>query len=97
MFLLTLPVSTAWSADSRWYLGGGIGITSFSLDSSISGSAPDIDSEESGLQLFAGAKIGSHWAVETGFIYFGEAQGFDTALGQGHGIVLGRQMIDQYL
>jgi hypothetical protein len=79
LLLLALPASKAWSADSRWYLGGGIGITNFSLDSSISAIAPDLDSQESGLQLFAGGKVGSHWALETGFIYFGEAQGFDTA------------------
>ena len=79
LLLITLPANTSWAADSRWYLGGGIGITNFSLDSSISGAAPDIDSKESGLQLFAGAKIGSHWAIETGFVYFGEAQGFDNA------------------
>jgi hypothetical protein len=73
---MLISANPAW-ADSRWYLGGGIGITRFSFGSSVSAAAPDIDSNESGYQAFFGGKLGTHWALEAGYVEFGEAQGFN--------------------
>jgi hypothetical protein len=79
LVLLSLYAATSY-ADTPWYVGGGVGLTKLSQDNYptlLDGSPAntmDFDDNGNSIQLFAGFEIDSRWAVEGGYIDFGDAK-----------------------
>ena len=63
-------------ADTQFYVGGGLGLTKFEQgDGDITGNADvKFDDDDTGITLFAGYEITERWAVEGGYIDFGDAR-----------------------
>lgn len=81
LVLMSLMATTAM-ARSPWYVGGGVGVTNYQQGSAINDIDPDaakfdIDSWANGYQLFGGYQLGEQWAIEAGYINFGETSDFD--------------------
>ena len=71
--LLSLCAATSY-ADTPWYVGGGLGLTNISQDSERPNTNNlDFDETGNGIQLFVGYELDSRWAVEAGYIDFGDA------------------------
>ncbi len=70
--------ATTGMARTPWYVGAGYGLTNYELGPAINppGSV-EIDGWESGFQLFAGYQLNESWAIEAGYIDFGESRDYD--------------------
>ena len=75
IILVVLSLFAANSfADTPWYVGGGLGLTKISQDGVRPNTVNlDFDDNSGGIQLFAGYELDSRWAVEGGYIDFGDA------------------------
>lgn len=79
LVLMSLTATTVM-AKSPWYVGGGVGMTLYTNDSGldeITEDAVDVDSWEGGFQLLGGYQLGTKWAIEAGYIDFGQTKDFD--------------------
>jgi hypothetical protein len=73
LVVLSLFAATSF-ADTPWYVGGGLGLTKISQDKPRPNTTGlDFDDNDGGIQLFAGYELDSRWAVEAGYIDFGDA------------------------
>ena len=73
LVVLSLFAATSF-ADTPWYVGGGLGLTNISQDKPRPNTTGlDFDDDDGGIQLFAGYELDSRWAVEGGYIDFGDA------------------------
>ena len=78
--LTSLLATSAW-ADSSFYVGGGFGVTRIAQDQTLFDTDQpgvvveglNFDKDETGYQLFGGYEISPRWAVELGYIDFGDA------------------------
>jgi len=79
LILIMLVLSAKISfAETPWYAGAGIGMTNYQLGSAITPEGDvDIDSWETGFQLFGGYQFNEQWAIEGGYIDFGKAEDYD--------------------
>ena len=80
IILIMLSLSaTAALADTPWYVGGGLGLTDLNQDVDVDPPADNVtvsnnfDEFADGYQLFGGYEITPRWAVEAGYVDFGEA------------------------
>jgi hypothetical protein len=74
LVLLSLYAATSY-ADTPWYVGGGVGLTKLSQDLDIPNSTGIyFDDNGNSIQLFVGFEIDSRWAVEGGYIDFGDSK-----------------------
>ena len=77
LVLMSLMATTA-VARSPWYVGGGVGATRYDVNVDFPDDVNlDLDSWEGGFQLFGGYQLGPQWAIEAGYIDFGETKDFD--------------------
>lgn len=78
LIAMTLGTATAY-ADTPYYVGGGLGYTEISQDLDLQPVGDgfnvdnDFDDYSTGFTLFAGYEITPRWAVEAGYIDFGDA------------------------
>jgi hypothetical protein len=80
VILTSLLATQAMADDSPWYVGGGLGMTSYQQGSSVDdipGANIEFDSMETSYQLFGGYQLADQWGIEAGYIDFGEAEDFD--------------------
>lgn len=82
---LTSLLATSALADTPFYVGGGLGYSKIAQDQDLAGfddaqaggleiSNLNFDDDDTGLSLFAGYEITERWAVEAGYIDFGDAK-----------------------
>ena len=75
VILLCLSLgATQVLADTPFYAGVGGGITTIRQDVAPNFSTPNINERSTGYQLFGGWEINSRWALELGYIDFGEVE-----------------------
>ena len=76
MALLSAKISFA---ETPWYVGAGFGMTNYQGDSinNVPAASIDVDGWESSYSLFGGYQFNESWAVEAGYVDFGETEDFD--------------------
>ncbi len=76
ILVITTLTATNALADTQFYVGGGLGLTKLEQgDSGITGNADvKFDDDDTGISLFAGYEITERWAVEGGYVDFGDAR-----------------------
>ena len=78
LILMSLGATGA-IAENAWYAGVGAGMTNLRTGSNLDADVGDIDTWKAGFQLFGGYKLGEQWALEFGYLDFGE--GSETTAG----------------
>ena len=78
LILMSLGATGA-IAENAWYAGAGAGMTNLRTGSNLDADVGDIDTWKAGFQLFGGYKLGEQWALEFGYLDFGE--GSETTAG----------------
>jgi hypothetical protein len=74
LLILIALVATPAMAKTPWYAGAGVGATNYRGGSNF---APyDMDEWKAGFDLFGGYQLNEKWAVEVGYIDFGEGEGY---------------------
>lgn len=81
ILIVTLLGAKISFAASPWYAGAGFGMTNYKGDSlnDVPMATIDVDGWETGFSLFGGYQFNERWAVEAGYIDFGEIEDFDPA------------------
>jgi OOP family OmpA-OmpF porin len=76
MMVLSAKISFA---ETPWYVGAGIGTTNYQGDSvnDVPQANIDIDGWQTSWSLFGGYQFNEKWAVEAGYIDFGETDDYD--------------------
>jgi opacity protein-like surface antigen len=72
LLILMSLCATGAIAENAWYAGVGAGMTNLRNGSNLDADVGDIDTWKAGFQLFGGYKLGEQWAVEFGYLDFGE-------------------------
>jgi len=80
VILASLATTQAIASETPWYVGGGLGMTSYQQGSTvddIQDASIEFDSMETSYQLFGGYQLTERWGIEAGYINFGETEDFD--------------------
>lgn len=80
VILASLVTTQAMAGETPWYVGGGLGMTSYQQGSTVDDIQQaniEFDSMESGYQLFGGYQLNDRWGIEAGYIDFGETDDLD--------------------
>jgi Outer membrane protein beta-barrel domain len=80
VILASLVTTQVMAGETPWYVGGGVGMTSYQQGSTvddIQDASIEFDSMETGYQLFGGYQLNERWGIEAGYINFGETEDFD--------------------
>ncbi len=72
LLILMSLCATGAMAENAWYAGVGAGMSNLRSGSNLNADVGDIDTWKAGFQLFGGYKLGEQWAVEFGYLDFGE-------------------------
>ncbi len=67
-------------AETPWYVGAGVGATNYQQDDGIddiSSENIDVDSWKAGFTLFGGYQFNEQWAIELGYVDFGDTDDYD--------------------
>jgi OOP family OmpA-OmpF porin len=79
IFIMVLLSAKISFAETPWYVGAGFGMTNYQGDSvnDVPQANIDIDSWQTSYSLFGGYQFNERWAVEAGYVDFGETDDFD--------------------